>query len=296
MSDIKKLIDVALNEVGYLEKASNENLDSKTENAGKGNWTKYARDLDNISGFYNGKKNGYAWCDVFVDWCFVKSFGVEKTKKLLCQPNRSLGAGCLFSMNYYIGYNQFYDSPKKGDQIFFKQNGKITHTGIVYNVDNLKVYTVEGNTSSTKGVVANGGSVAIKSYYLNSSYIAGYGRPKYENTINTNDTTTYKERVIELQTLLVNNGFSVGESGIDGVYGKDSRAATTKAKIKNGAKGDLVKFTQKQLIRNGYSLPAYGADGKLGNETHYAILKFQKAKNLTADGWVGGDTMNELLK
>ena len=68
---VENLIKIAKDEVGYLEKASNSNLDSKTANAGGNNYTKYARDLDNISGFYNGKKQGYPWCDCFVDWCFV---------------------------------------------------------------------------------------------------------------------------------------------------------------------------------------------------------------------------------
>jgi len=37
--DCQKVIDVALNEVGYLEKRTNTNLDSKTANAGYGNYT-----------------------------------------------------------------------------------------------------------------------------------------------------------------------------------------------------------------------------------------------------------------
>ena len=49
MSEKDKVIDVALNEIGYIEKASNSNLDSKTANQGSGNYTKYARDLDNLS-------------------------------------------------------------------------------------------------------------------------------------------------------------------------------------------------------------------------------------------------------
>ena len=40
--------------------------------------------------------------------------------------------------------------------------------------------TIEGNTSSASGVVANGGSVATKSYDLGYSRIMGYGRPPYE--------------------------------------------------------------------------------------------------------------------
>ena len=41
----KELLD---NQVGYLEKRSNANLDSKTANAGYGNYTKYSRDVNNI--------------------------------------------------------------------------------------------------------------------------------------------------------------------------------------------------------------------------------------------------------
>ena len=181
MNEITKLINVAKAEVGYLEKKSNSSLDSKTANSGHKNYTKYGRDLDNTSGFYNGKKNGYAWCDVFVDWCFVKAFGVDRAKELLLQPNKSLGAGCTYSARYYQNKKQWYTTPKIGDQIFFTEdNGKTHfHTGIVYNVDSKYVYTIEGNTSSASGVVANGGCVREKKYSLTYKKIGGYGRPKY---------------------------------------------------------------------------------------------------------------------
>ncbi len=54
------------------------------------------------------------------------------------------------------------------------------HTGLVIAVDSKRVYTIEGNTSSAKGVVPNGGAVREKSYLLTYSRIGGYGRPKYE--------------------------------------------------------------------------------------------------------------------
>ena len=63
---VDKLIEIALAEVGYLEKKSKDNLDSKTANAGDKNYTKYARDMGKYNvGIY---ANGYAWCDTFVDW------------------------------------------------------------------------------------------------------------------------------------------------------------------------------------------------------------------------------------
>lgn len=181
--DKKKVIDVALAEVGYLEKETNSNLDSKTGNAGDANYTKYAHDLDTLK-FYNGRKNGHAWCDVFVDWCFVQAYGKEAALALTCQPSKAAnncGAGCKWSRQYYENKGQLHSTPEPGDQVFFYNSTKsgISHTGLVYDVDGRYVYTVEGNTSSASGVVANGGAVAKKKYLLTNSRLAGYGRPAY---------------------------------------------------------------------------------------------------------------------
>ena len=177
---MSKVITIALAEEGYLEKATNAQLDSKTANAGSNNWTKYARDLDAIN-FYNGKKNGYAWCDMFVDWCFVQAYGEELALKMTYQTKGGVGAGCTGSANYYKTNGAFDKTPKVGDQIFFTNDGgkSMYHTGLVINVDATRVYTIEGNTSSAAGVVENGGCVRCKSYARNYSYIGGYGHPNY---------------------------------------------------------------------------------------------------------------------
>ena len=165
------IINLAKQEVGYKEKATNSQLDNKTANAGKGNYTKYARDLYN-AGYYNGNKNGYALCDVFVDWLFYKAFGKETGQYIECQ-NGDLGAGCIYSANYYKNAGRLYSNPKIGDQIFFKdKSGNPCHTGIVVNVTNEKVYTIEGNTSAN--------AVEETSYYKTCSFIYGYGRPRYD--------------------------------------------------------------------------------------------------------------------
>ena len=171
------VIAIAKAEVGYLEKASNSQLDSKTANAGYNNWTKYARDLHN-AGYYGGyNKNGFAWCDVFVDWCFFKAYGTRaKAEAVQCQTG-IYGAGCEMSTQYYKQQGRFDRNPKVGDQIFFNNGG---HTGLVYAVTDSTVYTIEGNTSSAAGVVANGGAVAMKSYSRSYSKIDGYGHPRYD--------------------------------------------------------------------------------------------------------------------
>lgn len=178
MTAVERLIATARGEIGYHEKASNANLDSPTANSGTKNWTKYARDLDELGDIYNGRKNGYDWCDVFVDWCFISEFGKALGMALLCQSYEGLGAGVKYSAQYYKNKGQFHeDGPQPGDQIFFvKRNsdGSIKswqHTGIVVAVEGLQVRTVEGNTS--------GGQVAEKVYGIDDSSIGGYGRPDW---------------------------------------------------------------------------------------------------------------------
>lgn len=181
-SAIQRVLATARAEIGYLEKATNSQLEDKTANAGHKDWTKYAAFLDNLGNVYNGKKNGYAWCDMFVDWCFINTFGLELGMKLTCQAYKGVGAGCTGSANYYRNKGQFHTKdPQPGDQIFFTRDGGKTmyHTGIVEKVSGGRVYTIEGNTSSAAGVVPNGGCVRDKSYPLTASYIGGYGRPDY---------------------------------------------------------------------------------------------------------------------
>ncbi len=173
----ERVIATARAEIGYREKASNQNLDSKTANAGGANYTKYARDLDVLGDVYNGRKNGYDWCDVFVDWCFITTFGEKIAVQMLYQPYKGCGAGCEWSRKYYAAKNQYFTKgPKPGDQIFFDWSGAkkaAGHTGIVVAVGGNTVTTVEGNTGN------NATQVLQKSYNVNSRYIMGYGRPNW---------------------------------------------------------------------------------------------------------------------
>lgn len=257
------VIKLAEQEVGYLEKETNAQLNYKTANAGDENYTKYAKEL-HAAGYYNGNKNGYAWCDVFVDWLFFKAFGKDVGQKLQCQTG-NLGAGCKYSAQYYKNAGRLHNRPDVGDQIFFKNtSGQICHTGLVVEVTKTRVYTIEGNTSSASGVIANGGAVAKKSYSINYPRIYGYGRPRYEAAKPVNASSG---GVCEVELPV----------------------------LKKGSKGECVKSLQLLLMGNNCPCGKKGADGSFGNDTEMAVEKYQRENKLTPDKVVGKNTWASLL-
>ena len=319
---IKKVVSLSLNEVGYHEKASNYMLDDKTANSGSGNYTKYARDLDNISGFYNGAKQGYAYCDVFVDWIFVQAFGADVGRRVIYQPLNSLGAGCTYSMGYYKSNNAFTNVPKIGDQIFFGNSYESTHTGIVVDVSNGQVITVEGNTSD---------GVYRRTYSINDGKILGYGVPNYslaceldydnniviDQPINNDNSKIISIR--DVQRFLNKNYISLFKTKLDedNEYGPLTRRALVMSVqkelgknvtgqfslsdkkgfpiLKIGYVGIIAKLVQCGILCFGLSVGNDGADGDYGSNTANAVKKFQRVKFLEIDGECGPETAYKLF-
>ena len=174
--DVTRVIAVANSEVGYLEKKSGDlrYLYDKTANAGDKNYTKYGYEMHKL--YPTTMDYPAAWCDCFVDWCFRTAYGVDNARSMI---GGSFDDYTVASANLYKRKKAWYAVPKIGDQIFFQNSSRICHTGIVVDVKNSTVYTIEGNTSGGSSVIANGGAVCRKSYPTNYSRIAGYGRPAY---------------------------------------------------------------------------------------------------------------------
>ena len=278
---IRRVLQIARAEIGYREKVSSSGLDDPAANAGGGNYTKYARDLDRIPGFYNGPKQGFAWCDVFYDWLLVHAFGTILAKKLLCQPDNSAGAGCLFSAAYFKQAGRFYTrGPEPGDQIFFSYSaGEVSHTGIVESVSGTTVTTIEGNTSD---------SVGRRSYPIGSGTIYGYGRPDWSllDAVSGEDT----EDGSETQT---------PSPAPPAPAARICRPEIPELKI--GDTGTPVERLQTLLIGRGYYCGGrtFGGreqpDGDFGPATDLAVQDLQMAAKLTQDGIVGADTWTVLL-
>ena len=180
---VDKVLTIAKGEVGYLEKRSNANLDSKTENAGYANYTRYWRDV--YSPF-----QGQAWCDAYQKWLFISAYGRTKANELLCGGINSYYTPT--SAKFFQKMGLLDKNPRPGDQIYFTKNGSIDgiyHVGLVTGFDGTWIYTNEGNTSSVGGVIPNGGGVFEKKYlfaqYQPKIFL---GHPKYD--IKANPATT----------------------------------------------------------------------------------------------------------
>ena len=169
---INALIKIAEAEIGYLEKKSNSQLDSKTDNAGSANYTKYWRDV-------YPSYQAQPWCAAVVSRCMMKAFWLETAKKLLKHWPYTYcpTLGDLFVKNA---------NPKVGDIVIFWRNGEFAHTGIVTAVSGDKFETIEGNTSGASGIVDNGGGVCRKSYYNSNLPGTKFCTPDYSIVKNTN--------------------------------------------------------------------------------------------------------------
>ena len=197
-----KVVEVAKSQVGYLEKKSNSDLDSKTGNAGRSNYTKY--------GEWYGV-NPALWCAQFVCWCFAQAYG-SIAKEMLCG---GYSAACETMRSRFIKAGRYDKNPKVGDCIFFSgtRHAGANHIGIVWKIDGSRIYTIEGNTSGANGVVDNGGGVALKSYSKSYSRIMGYGHPDYD--VGEFSQTTSKPSISETAKAVVRGDYGNGQDRIE---------------------------------------------------------------------------------
>ena len=274
------VLAIAEAEVGYLEKsviAYKKNPDiiyEKTAGAGYDNYTKYGKEMHDI---YPSVMDFPApYCDAFVDWCFYKAYGVTTAKSLI---GGNFDDYTVASASMYDKKKALHTNPKVGDQVFFTKNGNIKgcyHTGLIYKVDKEYFYTIEGNTSSSAGVVANGGCVTKKKYSI--AVYKGktlFGRPKYDaGTASKETSKSDKEKT------------------------KTKAPAAAKPTITFGTTGAQALALQKDLNYLGFK-GANGKklteDGEIGDNSIYALKSFQKKYELFVDGIYGSKSYAKMI-
>lgn len=265
---IEKVILIAKNEEGYLEKKSNNQLDDKTANAGSANYTKYWRDI-------KPDYQGQPWCAAFISWCFMKAFGLDNAKKLLkhwpyvyCPT-----LGKLFTRNA---------NPKIGDVVIFYHNGMFTHTGLVTAVIGDRFYTIEGNTSGASGIIANGGGVCAKSYLNSQMPGTKFCTPDYSIVSNAVNKPSDINKI-------PSNTIQTGEKYM---FNPET--------VKAGDKNTSVLLLQEILRARGFK----GKNGKAlkltwtaDANTIYALKAYQESRKevLEVDGICGSATWKDLI-
>lgn len=115
-------------------------------------------------------------------------------------------------------------------------------------------------------------------------------KPTQKPTVN-NDTNklNYDGWVARLQTEL-NNQFHKGLA-VDGLRGPKTLDACVT--VKHGARGNITRLIQERLNSVGFNILT---DGIFGGGTENAVKVFQRNRGLSADGIVGRNTWDWLLK
>ena len=238
--NIEKLILIAKNEIGYLEKKSNSQLDSKTANAGSANFTKYWRDV-------LPEWNGSYWCAVFIAWCFMKAFGLETAKKLL----KHWPYVYCPDMQRYFKLNA---NPKVGDIVIFWSSKKkeFVHTGLVTAVIGDRFYTIEGNTAGASDVIVNGGGVCAKSYLNSQMPGTKFCTPDYSLITSSTESTTGGSYMFAPETV------KSGDKNTSVLLLQE----ILRARGFKGKTGKALKLTRKADANTIYALKAYQVSRK----------------------------------
>lgn len=295
------IVRIARGEIGYHEKATNANLDSKTGNSGANNYTKYSRDLDAIK-YFNGIKNIPVgeWCAIINCWYQYEALGDGlSARSVLYQPDAkyNCGAGCTWQAGYFRENNAFFTSPQVGDWIFYGVAGDEAHTGTVVEVSGKDVYTIEGNVQN---------QVMLLKHSIDDPSIVGYGRPKYESNdpcvayvVKPNDTldkiaaeydTTAQEIAKENSDIITDPNVITTDMVLVFLRGtKEWHTSDTFCKY--GDRNTAVKMLQGLLLKRGLKLTY---DGYFGAETRSAVMTWQRSKGITVDGVVGDETLGTL--
>lgn len=197
---VESVLALIESQVGYCEKKTNEYLDDFTVNAGSGNFTKYARDLDAIKYWNKGdgksNKNGFEWCAPFCNWIIWMCSGkdVDKTKEVLCIPKNeeNLAAGCEFLRKYFRAAGRYDAKPKIGDLILFTTvndgSNSADHVGFISDIGaDGKLYTIEGNKDN---------KVTCCAYPYDYWKVLGFCHPRYDVA---GDTTELSNQIQSLQ-------------------------------------------------------------------------------------------------
>jgi hypothetical protein len=262
------------------------------------------------------------WCDAFYDWLCMKLFGTATAKSLL---NGNFDDYTIASANMYIKHKAWvYGDFELGDQVFFShddtQVSQTYHTGMFLRYEGERTVTVEGNTSTARGVVANGGAVCVKDYNRRKNQIVGAGRPNWKLCGKlTHDFLAPMELVEGMTGSAVRVWQMIVGATVDGSFGPKTGLKTIEWKDAHGLeKTALVDLTTWSKALSDYvvtyGMPdieagSYGrsvkflqavigakTDSVFGINTTRRLTAWQREHGLTADGYASTGTWNKVFE
>lgn len=178
---------------------ANEQIGTMEDPIGS-NRTRYGALLDSVN-FFNGNKNGVAWCSTFCEAGVFESCyddtkpdydNSDRKWDALCftyEPqNTSInyGCACRYSAQYFRDHDAWHtkDDFEEGDFVFFGDEGNEYHQGIVTErMENRQgFYSVEGNHND--GV--------FKVWHDIDENISGFGVPMFDDEPSEKDGSDVK--------------------------------------------------------------------------------------------------------
>lgn len=239
-----------------------------------------------------------AWCATTVSAAAIK-LGYTDIIPTEC------GCGQMIELFKAIGAWEENDAhvPAPGDIIFYDwgdtgkgdNTGWPEHVGVVESVIDGKITVIEGNYND---------SVKRRKISVNSKNLRGYGVPKYdaETTVVEPVPVVTPEptpappvskanpAVLEWQQAAIADGFKFPKFGADGEWGAECESVAKNAIIKK-----RLTYKYKNLTKIVQRAVGCSVDGKCGNNTRAAIIRYQAANGLVADGCVGLKTWKKIL-
>ncbi len=102
--------------------------------------------------------------------------------------------------------------------------------------------------------------------------------------------TNYRPTVMEWQKAAIADGFAFPKYGADGIWGSECESVAKRAIVKR-----RLFYTHKNLTKIVQKVVRVTVDGKCGKDTRAAIIAYQKANDLAADGEAGINTWKKML-
>ena len=237
------------------------------------------KDLDETMVFRNGDESGE----------------VRKLQQALCD----MGYLKKDSVTGYYG-----DVTESAVKKFQKDNG-IKETGVAAKQTLDKINTKVNGTKLEEGKVYKSGdeNSGVKEVqtrlfelgYLDKKYVTGYfgaitvsAVKKFQKNNQISETGT----VAELTLKALNSASAKVNKVEKSETTKTEEVIAKPGTLRYGDKGSQVKDLQNNLKKLGYFKG--DATGEFGNVTKQAVIKFQKAYSLTADGIAGSKTLTKI--